>query len=557
MSTIPILFGTETGNAEYCAKELKAALTKSGYSAQVVDMNRYGAEQLAAAPLVLIITSTYGKGDPPVNAEKLLKHLESDQPQLSHLRYAVCALGDSTYQDFAQCGRDFDRHLERHGARRVVDLVICDVEFEEFFPKFKESVLAWVATTGDEFRGADAPSTPKRGFFARLFGRGKAAEPTVASESLVMPEKAGPAASEHDPVFARVLRRRRLNGEGSAKETMHYELSLDGSGIHYEPGDCIAVHPRNSHEDVSRFLAAFGLDGATTVVLDGHAHSLAQALATRDFHRITSGLAELLARGQGPLSAAGVDAKDYRHRRHLIEAVTEHRDLPSLPAQELLEMLLPAPPRLYSIASSQKLTPGEVHLTVETPRYELDGHGRVGLASGYLCDRVKDGEQIVIHKVAGPHFRVAPSGTDMILIGPGTGVAPYRAFLHERRAQNAAGRIWLFFGHQHRDRDFLYGEELEGFVRDGLLTKLDCAWSRDGAEKRYVQHVMREQAAELHAWIQAGAILYVCGDKQHMAADVHRALVEIVAQQGGLAAEQAEQFVKQLETDGRYRLDVY
>ncbi len=528
MPTIPILFGTETGNAEYSAKELKAALTKAGFSASVVDMNRYTPEQLAQATLVFVITSTYGKGDPPVNAERLLKHLETEQPALGKLRFGVCALGDSTYQDFAQCGRDFD----------------------------KEDVLAYLASTGDEFKGADEPRAAKRGFFARLFGLGKA-NVSATTESAATPEGPGPAKTEHDPAYAKLLRRRRLNAPGSAKETMHYELSLEGTGIHYEPGDCIAVHALNSPSDVQIFLDAFGLDGNEAVVLDGKDLSLGQALGSRDFHRITSGLAELLSRGQGPLSTPGVDAKDYRHRRHLIEAVAEHRELPQLDAATLLPLLLPAPPRLYSIASSQRVTPSEVHLTVETPRYELDGKKRVGLASGYLCDRLSDGEAVVVHKVAGAHFRLAPAGTDMILIGPGTGVAPYRAFLLERRFTGDAGKNWLFFGHQHADKDFLYQDDFTELQKAGVLTRLDCAWSRDGAEKRYVQHLMREIAAELFAWIRGGAIVYVCGDKQHMAADVHRALVEIVAEQGAMSAQEAEKFVKDLESAGRYRLDVY
>ena len=554
MPSIPILFGTETGNAEYSAKELKSAIDKAGFAASVVDMANFTPEALALAPLVFIITSTYGKGDPPVNAEKLLKHLEQDAPELSALRYGVCALGDSTYQDFAQCGRDFDRRLADNGARRVVDLCVCDAEFEEFFPTFKENVLAWLATTGDEFRGpAEAPAQ-KKGFFKKLFGVfGGGSDAPSAVSPIVAPA----ARDEHAPTSALVLRRRRLNAEGSAKETMHYELSLEGTGIHYEPGDCIAIHPQNAPHAVAAFLRAFSLNGDAPVLLDERELTLSEALATRDFQRITSGLAEILRQGKGPLAEPGADAKDYRHRRHLSEAVAEHTHLPDVAAQTLLGALLPTPARLYSIASSQRVTPNEVHLTIETPRYSQDGFTRVGLASGYLADRVRDGEKVTIHKVAGAHFRVAPANVDMILIGPGTGVAPYRAFLLERQALGATGKNWLFFGHQHEGSDFLYRSEFESMQASGLLTRLDCAWSRDQDQKRYVQHLMEEASAELWSWLERGALLYVCGDKLHMAAGVHRSLVSIVSRHGSMTTERAEAWVKDLETRERYRLDIY
>lgn len=553
MSSITILFGTETGNSESASKELESALHHAGYRAKVTELSAYPAASLPTTSLLLIVTSTYGKGDTPANAEKMLRHLET-HPELGALRYGVCALGDSTYQHFAQCGRDYDRVLAECGANRVVDLCVCDVDYEENFPTFQKNVLDWLAENGDEFRGV-AETKAKKGFFARLFGfLGRPADAPVEAPvgPLVVRAPSGPKTS-----FAIVKSRRRLNAEGSAKETMHYELELEDADFSYLPGDCIAVHPDNSPEDVARFLERTGLDGATPVVFDGRPSTLREVLKTRDFHRLTTEFAELLARGQGPLAVSGCDVKAYRHERHVLEALAEHEGFGALEAGAVLEALLPTPARLYSIASSPRVQPKIVAVTVETPRYEHGGYQRVGLASGWLCDRVGDGARIRVHKVLGNHFRPAAPDVDMILIGPGTGVAPYRGFLQERGAQRGAGRTWLFFGHQHEQTDFLYREELEGFREAGVLTRLDCAWSRDQIEKRYVQHLLEEAGQEVWAWVQGGAVLYVCGDKQHMAADVHAALVRVAMRHGGLDTEAAHAFWKDAEENDRYRVDVY
>lgn len=550
MSSITLLFGTETGNSESACKTLAAALHHAGFHVEVTELSAMPPANLAQARLLLVVTSTYGSGDAPINAEKMLTHLKA-HPPLAGVRYGVCALGDSTYPNFAQCGRDYDRLLSECGAQRVIDLCVCDVDYEEYFPNFQNNVLAWLATNGSEFAGY-APPRPKKGlggFFKHLFGGGQS-----ASVAPPIPRVAAPSGST--PIAARVARRKRLNGSGSKKETWHYELTIEDPNFSYEAGDCIAIHPVNSSDDVTRFVDMTGLEPQSPVLFGTAQTTLAKLLETRDLQRITGEFAALMARGSGPLSSPGTDAKAYRHDRHLLEALSEHPGV-RVGLDEVLEALLPIASRLYSVASSPRTAAREVHLTVETPRYEHAGYKRVGLASGYLCDRVQDGEQILVHKVSGAHFRNAPADVDAIWIGPGTGVAPYRGFLAERALDRGAGRSWLFFGHQHEATDFLYGEEWIAQRAAGALTRLDCAWSRDQAEKRYVQHLIEENAAEIWAWLQAGAIVYVCGDKQHMAADVHRTLVRVAETQGGLDHAKAEGFIADLEKLHRYRVDVY
>lgn len=553
MSIIQILFGTETGNSESASNHLAAALRHAGYHAKVTELAAFPPAELASVRLLLVITSTYGSGDAPTNAEKMLKHLETHPPLLG-LRFGVCALGDSTYPNFAQCGRNYDQALEASGAERVIETCICDVDYEKYFSAYQERVLSWLAVHGSEFSGY-VPPAPKKGFFAKLrglFGGGGSAD---ASDAASLPRVSPPSGTK--PVPARVLGRRRLNGEGSAKETWHYELEVEDPTFSYEPGDCLAVHPVNSAADIGRFLEQTGFDGTEAVLFGDAKSTLGKVLETRDLQRLTAEFAELLARGRGPLAAPNVDTSAYRKERHLLEALIEHEGYAPLGLAEVLEALTPIAPRLYSIASTPRAGKNIVHLTVETPRYQVASYQRVGLASGYLAERVADGARILVHWVKGAHFRNAPPEADVIWIGPGTGVAPYRAFLAERMLDRGAGRSWLFFGHQHEATDFLYREEWLAAEAAGVLTHLDCAWSRDQAEKRYVQHLMEEKGAEVWSWIERGAVLYVCGDKQHMAADVHRALARIAVQHGGLDEAGAEARLSELTSAGRYRVDVY
>ena len=537
-SRITILVGSETGNSDECAEELHDALSAGGWRSRVVSMESYALPELSGERLVLVITSTFGNGGPPANAQELLSSLETP-PDLRGVRFGVCGLGDRTYPLFAQCGKDFDARLAAAGAARVIPLLLCDADFDEEFPDFQRAVLAWLAGAGEEFlleAAADEPASP----------------PQVTNT---------PLCTAHPTTTATLRARRRLSGETSRKETMHYELSLPAP-LPFEPGDSFAVHPHNAPAEVERILAALDLPGGATVELRGERLTLRRALLERcDLQRVTSQLGAALVKGEGPArraSAAGEQAlREWRASRYVWEALSEHPRT-WLSPQELVEALRPLAPRLYSVANSPLVTPRELHFTVETLRWRHEGFPRLGVASTWLCERLQLGQPLQIHRVPGNHFRLPEDpATDIVCVGPGTGVAPFRAFLQHRAARGDSGRTWLFFGHQTRAGDALYADELERHRAAGTLSRLTCAWSRDQPRKVYVQDRMREQAEELWRWLSEGAILYVCGDKLHMAGDVRRCVVEIARSAGGLAAPAAEAWVAELERAGRYRLDVY
>ncbi len=582
-STIRILFGTETGNAEDTANDLGDELRRRGWHADVVDMDDYEPTDLPREALLLIITSTFGNGDPPVNAEALMEHLRQDAPDLGGLRFGVCALGDSTYPRFAQCGRDFDGLLEERGGERVIPLQVCDADFEDYVPAFQKSVIGWLEEHGAPFEGASAG--PERaasetaetspGLFGGIVSAvrslfGGAGEPSgaeppamapVTEAAADQPAPSGPWTAKN-PFAATITARRKLSGAGSGKETMHYELSLAGSGIDFAPGDSFGVHPHNDPVEVDRLLEALDLDGTVVVVHDGEQRALRELLLERlDLQNVTKALAQALGRSGGPAGAAVAEGDDalraWRGTRFVWEAASEHPDA-SIGAQELVDALRRLQPRLYSVANSPLVDAESVHFTVETLRYAHDGFARTGVASTWLCDRVAEGAPVPVHLVPGTHFRLpeAPDA-DIICVGPGTGVAPFRGFLQHREARGDSGRTWLFFGHQTSACDALYADELAGFEERGVLTHLTCAWSRDQEHKVYVQHRMAEHGAEVYAWLDGGGLLYVCGDKQHMAGDVRSTLVAIAAEHGGLDAAGAEAWVAALEDGGRYRVDVY
>jgi sulfite reductase (NADPH) flavoprotein alpha-component len=342
---------------------------------------------------------------------------------------------------------------------------------------------------------------------------------------------------------------------------MHYELSLAGSNIDFAPGDSFGVHPLNDPGEVARLILALALDADAEVRLAGEACTLSHALMRLDLQQVTDGLARALAEAGGPAGAAlaeGSAALDtWRGTRFVWEAASEHPGS-TLTAQQLVDHLRRLQARLYSVANSALTTPESVHFTVETLRYSHDGFARTGVASTWLCDRCDDSASVPVHLVPGRHFRLPEEGSaDIICVGPGTGIAPFRAFLQHREARGDSGRTWLFFGHQSAACDALYADELEGFAERGVLTTLTCAWSRDQAHKVYVQHRLEESGAEVYAWLDGGGLFYVCGDRLNMAGDVRKALVRVAEQHGGHDAEAAEAWVKALEDGDRYRIDVY
>lgn len=482
------LYGSQTGGAEGLARRFAQDAKKAGFDARAVGMEQ--APDLRQESRVGIVTSTYGDGEMPDNAQAFWDTIKNGSaPALGHLEFSVLALGDKNYAQFCEAGKKFDRRFAELGARRIHDRVDCDVEYEGLANEWFDRLMV-------KWQGGEIVSV----------------EPAAS---------AVPAYGKTNPFPAVLKTNRLLNAPGSSKETRHLEILLEGSGLAYEAGDALGVVPANCPDFASEILDAAGLDG------------------------------EDAADGGMPLRAALIQKYDLKPFLEVLPAK-------GISAKDLLASLRRLQPRLYSISSSPKAHPGEVHLTVAIVRYELAGRSRKGVCSTFLADRVEAGipVPVFVHKSA--HFRLPDDATKpVIMVGPGTGIAPFRAFLEERQITGASGKNWLFFGDQHAATDFLYRDELEAMQKNGTLHRLDLAFSRDQAEKIYVQDRMIERAAELWAWLQEGASFYVCGDAKRMAKDVDAALHRIAEQAGGMNADAAADFVRRLKGEKRYLRDVY
>ncbi|WP_460045301.1 molybdopterin-dependent oxidoreductase [Pseudomonas sp. S2_H01] len=523
---LTLLWASQTGNAEALAKRFGTHLRSAGIPVQVAAMDRFPVARLSDVSHVALISSTFGDGDSPDNGQGFWQSLSERQERLESLRYAVLALGDPSYDRFCQHGKNLDQRLLTLGASPLMPRVDCDGDFQDH---------------------AD-------GWF-------KALQQVLDIPSIEMaPETSSNQPSRAHPHHARLSINRRLNGEGASKDTRQFALTLGDSGLAYEAGDALGVWPRNCPALIDEVLTLTGLQGDQPVSVGKAGEMpLSQALTSQfeiarptaqalGFIAERSGSSELKTLLTEPFNS---ELKDWLWGRQLADVL---REFPlSCSAQELLEHLKPLQPRLYSIASSAKAHPDEVHLTVSAVRYGK----RKGVSSTFLADRAGDG-QVPIFLQPTQHFRVPVEGdVPMIMIGPGTGVAPFRAFLQERQMRADRGRNWLFFGEQHAATDFYYRDELESLHKDGLLTRLSLAFSRDQAEKVYVQHRIREQGAELWRWLQDGARIYVCGDATHMAKDVDQALREVIVAHGGMSAERAAEHLRDLAGERRYLRDVY
>ncbi|SDR66109.1 sulfite reductase subunit alpha [Opitutus sp. GAS368] len=531
LQPLTILFGSQTGTAEGLAKKAAKEAGKRGFAASILDMAQTDAAKLAAEKNVLVITSTYGDGEPPDNAKTLHAALKAATGTLlAALRFSVCSLGDTNYTLFCQCGKDFDAALERLGATRVAPRVDCDLDYEEAFTQWLDASLAALAPSA--VGGALRPEQD-------LESRDKPA-PTVEET----------AYSRKNPFPAAVLTVRNLNGAGSAKEVNHVEFSLEGSGLAYAAGDALGVYPQNCPALVADVLAALGCDGEEAVPTPAGELPLRRALT--ECYDLGKPAPELLALVPALAGAAHGAPVLF----HVIDALLA---IPAKPAAaDFVRTLKKIQPRLYSISSSPQVHPGQVHLTVGAVRYEKDGRPRKGACSAFLAERALAAGKVGVFVHSNPAFRPpANPDTPMIMVGPGTGIAPFRAFLAERRAAGAKGKNWLFFGDQKAASDFLYREELLGMEEAGLLARLDLAFSRDQAEKIYVQQRMLENAAELYAWLEAGAHFYVCGDASRMAKDVDAALHKVIETAGGKSPADATAYVQSLKAAKRYQRDVY
>jgi sulfite reductase (NADPH) flavoprotein alpha-component len=538
---LTVLYGTESGNSEKLADLSVKEAKKRGFSATAKNMSDISVADLGKMENLLVIVSTWGDGDPPETAVAFHKDLMSTTLTFPKLRYSVCAMGDTSYERFCQVGKEVDTRLEALGGSRISPRQDCDLDYDE-------AHRTWLAAALE----ALGPVTSAAG--AAPAGGGFSFAP------------AGPTYDKKNPFSAEMQERVLLNGKGTAKETWHYEISLEGSGISYEPGDSLAIVPQNAPDMVAGILKAAKLTGTEAVELNGSgSKSLADAL--REDFDITALSKQVLTKLQAFSKSKKLSKllaedskdqlKDYLWGRWIADAITEFHPK-GLSAADLASALRKLPPRLYSIASSSLAHPGEVHLTVSSVRYHAHGQERKGVASTYLADLVGQGDRVAVYGNENKNFRLPASGdTPIIMIGPGTGVAPFRAFVEHRAALGHAGKSWLFFGDQRYMFDFLYQVEWQEHLKNGALSKLDVAFSRDQPEKVYVQHRMQDRAAELYAWLQEGAHLYVCGDASRMAHDVNEALLEIVAKQGGKSKEAAEAYVEDLKKAKRYQRDVY
>lgn len=534
ISTLTVVFGSQTGTAESLARSLARDAKQRGHAATVAGMDEIDIAQIAGSERLLVLCSTHGDGDPPDNAVEFARALFSaDAPSFAGVAYSVFALGDSNYAKFCQCGRDIDQRLEALGAVRLFERVDADVDVDAPFVRWRDGVLDTLPRSPGT---SDLP-------------------PSI------------PSGQRRIAVPLLVLANENLNGAGSQKETRHIVLRTVeiGAEISYEPGDALAILPHNAPERVDEIIAAAGFSPDVVLAGEGGNTTLQAALQERyTIGRLTAptlrafgehvGAPELLALLE-PERAD--DLEVYLHGRELIDLLEAYPGGFASPA-EFVALLPRLAPRLYSIASSPRAHAGEVHVTVAAVRYTAHGRERSGVCSVFLADRIEAGARVLAYVQKNERFRVpADPARAAIMIGPGTGIAPFRAFLHERMHAGAPGMNWLFYGDRNRSTDFLYGEEMRSLHAAGLLTRLDTAFSRDQVQKIYVQDRMRERARELWSWLEDGAHLYLCGDATSMAKDVEIALHEIVAEEGGLDAEGAEAYVRALKKNHRFVRDVY
>ena len=534
---VTVLFASQTGTAEGLAKKLVKTLKKGNFEPSLNDMATYEKESLPKEENLLIITSTYGDGEPPDSALEFHTWLMADgAPSLEGLNYSILSLGDSSYPDFCQCGIEFDNRIAELGGSRIYDRVDVDVDPDEPYAEWSKAVIGLLA--------------PAAGVV----------EETVADDDDL--EDTG--FSKKNPFPSAVLKNYNLNGVGS-KETHHIELSLEGSELTYEVGDALGLYPENPAAVVDEIIAGLPFKAGEVPTSTGEEVSLREALIRHyDIGNINKSLIEKWQKRSGsPFLRSLVEADDRKQwdnfcwGRDLIDLVLNY-PADFTDGEDFVGVLKKLQPRLYSIASSPNAHPGEVHLCVGIVRYDTHGRNRGGVCSTYLSDRLNDDTKPGVYLHHNAAFRLPENGdVPVIMVGPGTGIAPFRAFLEERKVSGAKGANWLFFGNPHEASDYLYKDELEAFQADGTLGRLDLAWSRDQKEKIYVQNLMVKEGAEIWKWFQDGAAFYVCGDASRMAKDVDAALLTIAKEHGKLSDEDAAAYIAQLKKDKRYLRDVY
>ena len=539
--TITLISASQTGNARRLAEQLRDDLLAAKLSVNLVNAGDYKFKQIGQEKLLVVVTSTQGEGEPPEEAVALHKFLLSKKaPKFEGTAFAVFGLGDTSYEFFSKAGKDFDERLAELGAERLLDRVDADVEY-------KDQANAWRQQITEILKARVPSQSPAQ-----------AAVTAAGSVNLV---DSSPYTKE-EPLVASFAANQKITGRDSDKDVRHIEIDLGDSGLRYQPGDALGVWFENDDELVQELLQLVWLKGDEPVEVQGKTLPLAEALKTH--FELTVNTPQIveqyaaLSRNDALLALAGDKPKlqSYAQSFPLVDMV---RQAPTeLNAEQLTGLLRPLTPRLYSIASSQAENETEVHITVGAVRFEIDGRQRGGGASTWLADRIEEDGEIRVFIEHNDNFRLpANPETPVIMIGPGTGIAPFRSFMQQRDNDGAGGKNWLFFGNPHFTDDFLYQVEWQKYVKDGLLTHIDLAWSRDQAEKVYVQDKIRAKGAEVWSWLQEGAHLYVCGDANRMAKDVEQALLDVVVEHGGMDRETADEFLSELRIERRYQRDVY
>lgn len=537
-STLTILYGSQTGNAKGVAKSLADQATAQGLTVDLKSMGEFKPKSIKNVTHLLIVASTNGEGEAPDDAIALHEFLASKKaPKLESLQYSVLALGDTSYEFFCQTGKDFDEYLSKLGAKAITPRVDCDVDYEEAAAAWSQDIIA---KTKDLFGDSEISSNV-------------VAMPTAGSISQY---------TKQNPYSAELSISQKITGRDSAKDVRHIEIDLGESGLTYQVGDALGVWFENDEALVDELISTLGLSSTESVSVANETLALKEALIsqfeiTQTSVNFVTFWAEL-SKGETLLTLVQ-DKNATREYAAIHQVVDVVKAAPaSIEAQVFVDALRKITPRLYSIASSQAEMEEEVHLTVGLVEYDENGQTRSGGASSFLGKRLEEGGTVKVFVEHNDNFRLPSDGnTPVIMIGPGTGIAPFRAFMQEREATEATGDNWLFFGDQTFTQDFLYQVEWQGYLKSGLLTNIDLAFSRDQAEKIYVQDRLREKAAEVYAWLERGAHLYICGDMSRMAKDVETALIDIIAEHGNKSNEEAQQYLKDLRNAKRYQKDVY
>lgn len=539
---VTVLYGSQTGNSEGLAKKTAQHLEEKGFQVTLSSMSDFKPNSLKKINNLLIIVSTHGEGDPPDNALSFHEYVHGRRaPKLDHLSFSVLSLGDSSYEFFCQTGKEFDERLKELGGTRLFGRVDCDLDYDEPFSE-------WLQGVASSLSEGEAAANPQESAEANT--------QTAASEY-----------SRTNPFYAEVLENINLNGRGSNKETRHLELSLEGSGLVYEPGDSLGIYPTNDTALVDELITTCGWNAEEAVIVHKNGDTLPLKEALTSHFEITVLTKPLLQKMASFTKSEALQAlleegneeklKAYLAGRDLVDAARDFGPFEGT-AADFTAILRKIPARLYSIASSLKANEEEVHLTIGAVRYDAHGRERQGVCSILCAERLEPGDTLPVYIQHNQNFKL-PENPDapIIMVGPGTGIAPFRSFMQEREEVGADGKSWLFFGDQHFVTDFLYQTEWQKWLKDGVLTKMDVAFSRDSEEKVYVQHQMKKQSKELFEWLEQGAYVYVCGDEKHMAHDVHNTLLSIIQEEGAMSKEKAESYLANLQQQKRYQRDVY